>query len=152
MGSQAISTTFIGNVTNEVEVRDVNGKPVATFGLAVTDSHFDRESSKWVDEETLFFKVSTWGSWAQTVASSVSKGDRVSVHGHLKVERWTDKATGAKREALVISADDVALSLRFKPASRTGGTPTRANVVHSSPSPEGDDQGNWGDEPNYGGW
>lgn len=131
MGAQSIITTIIGNVAGEVVVRESSGKKVASFSVAVTDSRFNRETGKWEDDDTIWVRASVWGPWADLVAESARKGDRIMVHGRLKTSRWTDQS-GNQREGLEISADDVGLSVRFKAAEYKGAAP-RTNVLHPAP-------------------
>ena len=62
---------------------------------------------------TRYFKVVAFGVLASHAASSLHKGDRVTVEGHdLTSEAWTSD-TGDPRSKVAIKATEIAASLRF---------------------------------------
>lgn len=75
----------VGNVATQPVCRESVAGQSARFRLAVTSRYWDREKSGWTDGHTNFFTVWARRSLAANVASSVSLGDPVVVHGRLKV-------------------------------------------------------------------
>ncbi|MGW0709700.1 single-stranded DNA-binding protein [Streptomyces sp. NPDC002643] len=75
----------VGNVATQPVCRESASGASARFRLAVTSRYWDREKSVWTDGHTNFFTVWARRTLAANVASSVSLGDPVVVHGRLKV-------------------------------------------------------------------
>ncbi|EKX68038.1 single-stranded DNA-binding protein [Streptomyces ipomoeae] len=75
----------VGNVATQPVCRESAAGSSARFRLAVTSRYWDREKSEWTDGHTNFFTVWARRALAANVASSVSLGDPVVVHGRLKV-------------------------------------------------------------------
>lgn len=114
MADNHVSVT--GNVTREPEMKYLpNGSANLRLGVAVNRRWQDKQSGDW-KEETSFFDVVCWRDLAENVAETVVKGTRVTVNGRLEQRSWDDKETGAKRSVVEISADDVAVSLRWATA------------------------------------
>jgi single-strand DNA-binding protein len=104
--------TMIGNLTREPELRyTTGGHAVAKFGIAVAKKWKDRKG-EW-QEETTFLNVNAWRQLAENVAESFTVGARVIVSGHLVVQSWEDKDTGAKRTSVEIEADEIGASLKY---------------------------------------
>lgn len=102
------STTIIGNLTREPEVRFVpSGKAVATIGVAVNRS-WKNKNDEW-EQETSFFDVKAWGDLAEQV-QILEKGVKVIVTGDLKQESWTTE-DNQTRSKVVLTARDIAVSV-----------------------------------------
>jgi single-strand DNA-binding protein len=105
-------TTVTGNLVEAPELRFLpDGTPVARFRVASTPRFLHRASGQWRDGETLFMTCEAWGALAEDVAESLDKGTRVIVYGRLGQRSWETKE-GEKRTACLVTADDVAPSLR----------------------------------------
>lgn len=103
--------TITGNIVKEPELRYTQtGKAVAAFTVAVNRRR--KQGDDWVDE-TSFIDVTAWDSLASNSAESVPKGTRVTVTGSVKQDTWEDKQTGQKRSKLVVTAAEVAVSLKW---------------------------------------
>ena len=84
-----IPVTLVGNVVTDVAgTTTQSGAEVAWFRLASTPRHFDRASSRWVDGDTSYVRVSCWRLLARNVVASITKGDPVVVAGRLRVREW----------------------------------------------------------------
>ena len=59
-----------------------------------------------------FFNISCWNSMAENCASSLKKGDRVLINGHMNLRSWENKE-GKKFNIINITADIIAASLEF---------------------------------------
>jgi single-strand DNA-binding protein len=104
--------TVIGNVTRDPELRYTGGsQTVTTFGVAVNRRWQNRQSQEW-EESTSFFDIVCWGTLAENVADSLSKGTRVLITGRLEQRSW-ETQEGEKRSKIEIVADEVGPSLRW---------------------------------------
>jgi single-strand DNA-binding protein len=112
----ATTITVIGNLVKDPEKKDLgSGKVLAKLRLASTERVQDASGS-WKDGETAFYDVVCWRSLAENVSSSLSKGNRVIVHGKLKYREF-DRKDGTKGNAFEIDAIEVGQSLTFKKSS-----------------------------------
>ena len=129
---------IVGNLGGDPEMRYTpSGQAVTNFSVAT--------SRKWTDnggqqhEETVWFRVSVWGSQAETCNQYLSKGRQVLCEGRLTAEResggpriWTDQ-NGKSRASYEMTAYEV----RFL---GTRGDSNGGNFTNSSgvPAPAGD--------------
>lgn len=84
------------------------GLAITSFRLASSQRRFDRSAQKWIDADTNWYTVSAFRSLATNAATSVVKGDRVIVHGRLRIRDWenTDRSgTTVEIEADTIGHD-----------------------------------------------
>lgn len=124
--------TIAGNLTADPELRESqNGKPFCRVSIAVNPREFDRDAKEWKDGEPVFWRGTAFGDLAQHIAHSLSKGNRVIVHGVVKTDSWTDKESGVKRTDKSLMIEDIGPSLMFANASvgqsKGGGNSTRAD-------------------------
>ncbi|MHC0434032.1 single-stranded DNA-binding protein [Streptomyces sp. O3] len=82
--------TLVGNVASEPRYREQPSGGVTRFRLAVTARRYDRVSQVWRDSGTSFFTVWARRTLAANVASCVTVGEPVVVHGRLRV--WEREA------------------------------------------------------------
>jgi len=86
---------LIGNLGQNPEIRIFdNGKSVARFSLATTDSYRDASGKKIT--ETQWHNLVAWGNLAKTVEKFLVKGSEVAVEGKLTHRAYDDK-DGKKR-------------------------------------------------------
>jgi single-strand DNA-binding protein len=82
--------TLVGNVATDVRTTTSQaGVPISSFRIASTTRRFERGRGGWADLDTLYVTVVCWRSLAENVATSMSKGDPVVVHGRLRMRQWT---------------------------------------------------------------
>ena len=124
--------TIAGNLANEPEhKRTANGTVITEFRVGSTHRRLDKSSGEWVDEETNWFNVSTFGRLAEHALQSLHKGDGVLLIGRLKVRDWEN---GDKRGRSVdIDADVIGHDLRwgtstFRKASSSRGDSSGAGA------------------------
>ena len=111
--------TIVGNLCAAPELRFAqSGQAVANFTVASTPRTFDKQTSEWVDGETLFIRCSIWRDAAENVAESLDKGTRVIVSGRLKARSYETKE-GEKRTVTELEVDEVGPSLRYASAEVT---------------------------------
>jgi single-strand DNA-binding protein len=99
---------FVGGV---VSLKRAGDTEVATFRLGSTPRYYNRRSEQWVDAPTQWYTVNAWRGMARNVASSLIKGDGVTVVGRLNVSTWTAQ-DGSERLTLEIEATSVGHDLR----------------------------------------
>ena len=131
------TVTVVGNTCRDPELRFTpSGQATTTIGLAVNRVWTDRQSQE-KKEQTSFFDVICWGSLAENVAVSVTRGMRVIVNGRLDQRSW-ESAEGDKRSKVEITADSIGPDLRWATAtvlrnpSRNDSTPQ--GVTGSAPA------------------
>lgn len=105
--------SFTGRAGRDPEVRYLEGGScVANLTLAVDG---------WKrDSEPLWLPLTIWGKTAQFVADYVRKGSQIAVSGQLQNESWTDKATGEKRNKVILNVKDLTLLGSKKDAGDNG--------------------------------
>lgn len=103
--------TVTGNTSKDgAEIKFTpSGTAVANFRLAATNSRFDKNQQKYVDQgDPLWFRVECWYELAEQVADQMGTGTsrRVTVTGHLEARKFTTKE-GVEREVIELKADSV---------------------------------------------
>lgn len=102
---------LVGNLTRDPELKFTNeGVAICDLGLAVNRKWTDKEGDE--TENVDFFNISCWNSMAENCASSLKKGDRVLISGHMNLRSWENKE-GKKFNIINITADIIAASLEF---------------------------------------
>jgi len=118
--------TIVGNLADDPELRYTpNGAAVANMRVAVNRRRFNRETNAWDEELDGFFTVNVWRDYAENVAESLRRGNRVLVTGRLRSRSYEDK-DGQTKWITEIEAEEVCPSLRWATAkinkvSRGGG-------------------------------
>jgi single-strand DNA-binding protein len=103
--------TITGNVVADPELRVIpSGKAIATFTV-VSSKSVKQADGSWENTDTTFWDIKCWGKTAENVADSVQKGMSVIVVGTAVQENWDDKATGAKRSKIAVTAWNVGIDL-----------------------------------------
>lgn len=114
-----------GTVVADPELRfSPSGVAVGRFRVAANSRKFDKESNEWKDDKSLFIQCTCFKQLAENVAESVVKGDLVVVTGRLQTDEW-ETNEGEKRSQIVLIADNVGASVRFRTirhGERTGAT------------------------------
>lgn len=114
--SNDLVITVVGNITADPELRFTqSGLPVANFAVASTPKKFNRANNEWEDTETLFLRCSIWREYAEHVAASLHKGDRVIVSGRLEQKNY-ETEEGERRVSYELAVDEVGPALRYSTA------------------------------------
>jgi len=130
---------LLGNVTRDIELRYTpGGKAVCDLGIAVNDRRKDA-SGQWVDETT-FVDVTLFERQAEVAAEYLKKGSSVLIEGKLKLEQWTDRESGQRRQKLKVIGDRMQM---VGSKREGGGAPQR----EPTPAGAGEDHGGDGDIP-----
>jgi single-strand DNA-binding protein len=129
--------TVVGNLVKDPEVKDLgSGKVLAKLRIASTERFQDSDGS-WKDGDTAFYDVVCWRTLAENVSNSLSKGNKVIVHGKLKYREFLRK-DGTKGNAFEIDATDVGQSMSIKAGGFSKNTSNIANatvMVSDEPDP-----------------
>lgn len=133
--------TFIGNLTDDPELRFTQGgAQVTSLRVASNRRYNDRSGAQ--QEETTFMNVNCWRDLAENAAESLKKGDRVIVIGRVRVRSYENRE-GQTVWTTEIEADEIAPSLRWARASvsRTGssGGSSAGFSSDAAPPPPADD-------------
>ena len=108
--------TIVGALGADPEIRFTpSGKAVASFQVAVNRRRKD-QTGQWVDDGADWHRVQAWGTLAENVAESLTKGTRVVVTGRLESRDWEDRE-GNKRTSWEITAQGVGVDLSFATAT-----------------------------------
>ena len=110
-----------------------SGTVVTKFSIAVNRPKKDGV------QEADWFDCEAWGKTAEFATNYIKKGNRVSIVGKLKQEKWEDRTTGDKRSKVVISVDRLE-NLTPRDPDQAGGTPARTASRPASPIPALDDE------------
>ena len=95
----------IGNVGSDPEMRYTpNGNPVTSFSVATNRRWNSADGEQ--QEETEWFRVSTWNRLAETCNQYVTKGMKVYVEGRLQSRPWIGN-DGQPRSGNEINAFEV---------------------------------------------
>jgi single-strand DNA-binding protein len=87
------------------------GLPITSFRLASSKRHFDEEKQVWIESETNWFTITAFRTLAINVAKSVSKGDRITVSGTIRVRDWDNgERSGTSVE---VEADSLGHDLNY---------------------------------------
>ena len=120
----SMQVTVIGNLTRDPELRFTKGgDAVANLSVAVNERV--KDGDVWVDGEASYYDVKVWRKLAENTVEHLRKGDRVVVIGKMKIEKY-EARDGEQKQKPVVTADEVAESLRFK---GTGSRPEPAAAV-----------------------
>jgi single-strand DNA-binding protein len=133
--------TVVGTVVADPELRFTqSGVGVVSLTIASNSRVFDKNTQKWEDGDALFMRCNAWRQFAENIAESFSKGDRVIAQGRLK-QRSYETREGEKRTVFELELDTLGADVRFRTLTinrpeRTGG---------QSSQPPADDP--WGSAP-----
>jgi len=106
-----ITSTFSGNLTDNPVLRYTKqGTAVANLRVAVNGRRPDGNGGFIPTAE--FVNVVVWQQMAEHVAFSCVKGQRVTVTGNLKEDKYTDDS-GVTRYTSKVHAQDIGISLMF---------------------------------------
>ena len=105
--SEAVSVTgLVATTPRHIVTQD--GLPITSFRLASSTRRFDRSQNKWIDGETNWYTITAFRQLAVNTSGSVNKGDRIMVHGVLRVRDWDNgerSGTSVEVEADAIGHD-----------------------------------------------
>lgn len=95
---------LVGRLVADPEIKYTTaGVPVASMRIAVNRITKNDQN----EYESDFFNVTAWRRTAEFASTYLTKGRLISVDGRLQERRWVDQATGQKRSAVDIVADNI---------------------------------------------
>lgn len=125
-----LKLSVIGNLGGDPEIKySASGTALLRFNVAA-NYRAKNEQNEWSDK-TEWCRVTVFGQRAESLASLLSKGQRVYVEGRLEARPWTAQ-DGSIRAGLELVANDVEF---FSPKNEDG--PRRP--LGAIPSKEQDD-------------
>jgi single-strand DNA-binding protein len=122
----SIPVTIKGNLGADPELKYVKtargDAALVTFSLAHTPR--ERKGDEWVEGETIWFRVTTWGDKGEIYIDAFKKGDTVLVQGSMKQSTFKGR-DGVDKTALEINATDIGLVPKaVRTSSARGQSPT----------------------------
>lgn len=106
------SITVTGVVGSDPRLHvTTQGLAITSFRLASTRRYFDRAKGTWEDGETNWYTVSGFRQLAHNATASLSKGERVVVHGRLRLRAW--ESGDKSGTAIEIEADSIGHDLAW---------------------------------------
>lgn len=97
---------LVGNLTRDPELKSLpSGMAVCDLGIAVNHRRKNQQTGEWIEEPN-YFRVSVFGSQAESCARFLTKGRAVAIDGRLRWRQW-DAPDGTKREAVEVVAETV---------------------------------------------
>jgi single-strand DNA-binding protein len=105
MSSLKNKVQLIGNLGANPEVKTTeNGKTLARFSIATTDSYKNAKGEK-VDD-THWHQIVAWGKTAELAEKYLQKGSKLSIEGKLTNRSYEDKE-GIKRYITEVVANEL---------------------------------------------
>ena len=96
---------YAGRLTKEVDCKTTaNGITVAKFDVASNRVYVKGDKKT---ESVCFLPVTCFGKVAESCSKYLSKGSGVFIEGYMELQRWTDNATGEKRQKISFIAGNV---------------------------------------------
>lgn len=77
---------LIGNVGQEVVVKEVGGAKVANFSIACGEKYKDKDGN--VVEKTEWVNIVAWQKLAEVIEKYVKKGDQIYIEGRLQTRKY----------------------------------------------------------------
>ena len=96
---------LLGQLTSEPSVRQTSIGSAVAFSFVVVSEEVNFRGE--MVNETCYLDVECYGATAELVRSSIHSGMTVLIDGRLRMESWTDSATGRRRNAILVVADNV---------------------------------------------
>lgn len=102
---------LVGRLGADPELRFTpSGAAVASVNVAVQGRK--KNGDQWEDGETTWFRVTVWRQYAENLAESLRKGDRVVVTGTVELRKYQNRE-GGEGVSLDVNADTITPDLRF---------------------------------------
>jgi single-strand DNA-binding protein len=116
--------TLIGNVGQDPEIRSTqDGRELATFSLATTESWKDKNSGE-KKEKTEWHRIVVFSQGLVGIIKNyVKKGSKLYVEGQLQTRKWTDKEGNEKYTTEIVLQNFNSSILMISSASSNSITP-----------------------------
>ena len=127
----SISFSAVGTIATVPKLMTSDHRAAfCTFRVACNDRRYDREQGKWIDGDTNWITINAFRGLAVHAEESFSKGDRVIIHGRLRVRKW--ESAEKSGVAVEVDADALGHDVRWGVSQFTKRS--------SSPSAEGQEE------------
>ena len=108
-------TTIFGRLTRDPAIHQFpNGGAVVNFALAFTGQSRKDQNGNWQDEPCYLdckaFVNNQGRGIGDVVMRFCKRGSRVLIDGHLILEKWQDRNTGANQQAIRLVVDHLSLA------------------------------------------
>ncbi|WP_168626800.1 single-stranded DNA-binding protein [Cryobacterium sp. BB307] len=77
---------------------------ITDFRIATSQGYWNRTKKEWVEQDSNFYSVSTYGDLAENVNGSVHKREPVIITGRLRVKEWVSGEKKGKDVEIVADA------------------------------------------------
>jgi single-strand DNA-binding protein len=124
--AEKIYTTTGLVATTPRHLKTADGLDITSFRLASATKRFDRTKMEWIEADTNWFTITSFGTLAINAVSSIGKGDRIIVSGTLRVRDWDNGTTAGT--SVEIEADTLGHDLLWGQS-----TFTRTTLVEPKP-------------------
>ena len=91
--------TFAGHLGRDPSGKEINGKPLTEFTIAVNPGFPKDAPTMWID-------CKAWGRKGEVIAEHHRKGDAILVEGALRMEEWERKDGSGKASKLVLDVNN----------------------------------------------
>ena len=119
------SITIAGNISRDIEIRQVGSDSVGSFSVADNQGR---------DKPAIFWNCQIWGKRATSLAEYLVKGQAVTVSGTVSEREWTDK-DGQKRKSMDVRVNDVTLQGGQRQAAAPAAPAAPARQPAQRPAP-----------------
>jgi single-strand DNA-binding protein len=99
--------TTKGNIGSDPEIKFLQDLAIASFSVAHTPRKKNRSTQAWEDGETMWYRVTFFGSKAEGIVDNYAKGDSVILVGMLAQNTYTNKE-GKTVTGLEITGTEIA--------------------------------------------
>lgn len=107
MKSLRNSVQLIGRLGKDPEVRTFdNGKKIATFSIATTDTYKNQKGEK--VQDTQWHNLVIWGKLADVAGKYLKKGNEIAIEGKL-IHRAYETSKGEKKYMTEVNVNDLVM-------------------------------------------
>jgi single-strand DNA-binding protein len=99
--------TTKGNIGSDPEIKFAKDLAIASFSVAHTPRKKNKVTQNWEDGETMWYRVTFFGSKAEGIVDNYAKGDTVILVGMLAQSTYTNKE-GKTVTGLEITGTEIA--------------------------------------------
>lgn len=124
---------IIGRLGADPEMR-FTGQGTAVTRMSVAVSRRWRDTATGENQEhTEWFRVVAWDKLAELCNEYLSKGRLIYVEGRLQTRSWEDAATGERRYATEVVAEEVVFLDSAAPRAARAEPPVAVEIAHAAP-------------------
>lgn len=107
-----------GNLTRDPELKYApSGAAICKLSLAINRVSGGGDTGKEKREEVLFLRCTAFQKTAELAHTYCKKGDPILLTGHLELQTWEDKETGAKRSSIELIVERLQFLANRQPSS-----------------------------------